>query len=119
MPQGASSSFIWLLLFFALMYFLMIRPQQKQKKQRQELLNNLEKGDKVVTIGGIHGTITSLDDETMVLEIAPNVRITMQRSAVGFVKVDDDDDKQPKKGKDNKKAKDNGNKDGEQADKRE
>ncbi|MCR4442060.1 MAG: preprotein translocase subunit YajC [Peptococcaceae bacterium] len=119
MPQGASSSFIWLLLFFALMYFLMIRPQQKQKKQRQELLNNLEKGDKIVTIGGIHGTITSLTDETMVLEIAPNLRITMQRSAVGFVKVDDDDDKKSKKGKENKKAKEIEEKTGEQAEKNE
>lgn len=97
------SSFLWLLVFFAMMYFLMIRPQQKQKKQRQELLNNLEKGDKVVTIGGIHGKIVSLNDETMGLEIAPNVRITMQRTAVGFVKADEDDKKPAKKEKEAEK----------------
>lgn len=93
------NSFIWLILFFALMYFLMIRPQQKQKKQRQELLDNLEKGDKVVTIGGIHGKIVSLTDDDMVLEIAPNTRVTMQRSAVGFVKTDEENEKKSSKDK--------------------
>ena len=87
--QGGSS-FIWLIVFFGIMYFLMIRPQQKQQKKRQEILNSLEKGDKVVTIGGIHGTIISLNDKDLVLEIAPNVRITIQRTAVGFVKVDEE-----------------------------
>jgi len=82
--QG-SSSFIWLIGFFALMYFLMIRPQQKQKKKRQEVLDNIQKGEKVVTIGGIHGKIVSLDKETMMLEIADGVIIKMQRSSVGFV----------------------------------
>lgn len=90
--QGASS-FIWLLVFFGIMYFLMIRPQQKQKKERERLLNSLEKGDKIVTIGGIHGKILEMDDEEsiVVLEIAPNVKITIQRSAVGVLKTDDDE----------------------------
>lgn len=90
--QGASS-FIWLLVFFGIMYFLMIRPQQKQKKERDRLLNSLEKGDKIVTIGGIHGKIIELDDveNTVVLEIAPNVKITIQRTAVGIIKTDDDE----------------------------
>lgn len=85
--QGLNNSFLWLLFFIALMYFLMIRPQQKQKKKRQELLNSLGKGDRIITIGGIHAKIVSLNDEenTMVVEIAPNVRITMQRSAVGVM----------------------------------
>ena len=88
--QGGSS-FIWLIGFFALMYFLMIRPQQKQKKKRQEILDSVEKGEKVVTIGGIHGTITSLSPETMILEIAPNVEITMQRSSIAFVVSEDEE----------------------------
>lgn len=90
--QGASS-FIWLLVFFGIMYFLMIRPQQKQKKERDRLLSSLEKGDKIVTIGGIHGKILELNDEenTVVLEIAPNIKITIQRTAVGVVNVDDED----------------------------
>ena len=97
--QGLGS-FGWLIIFFGILYFMMIRPQQKQKKQRQELLDNLEKGDKIVTIGGIHGTIVSLKDDTIVLQIAPNVRITIQRTAVGFVRVDDDESPR----KDKKKA---------------
>lgn len=90
--QGASS-FIWLLVFFGIMYFLMIRPQQKQKKERDRLLSSLEKGDKIVTIGGIHGKILELNDEenTVVLEIAPNIKITIQRTAVGVVNVDDEE----------------------------
>lgn len=92
--QGASS-FIWLLVFFGIMYFLMIRPQQKQKKERDRLLNSLEKGDKIVTIGGIHGKIVELDDveNTVVLEIAPNLKITIQRTAVGIIKTDDEKEK--------------------------
>ena len=88
--QGGSS-FIWLIGFFALMYFLMIRPQQKVKKKRQEVLDNVEKGERVVTIGGIHGTITSLNSENMTLEIAPNIEIKMQRAAINFVVVDEED----------------------------
>lgn len=86
----AYGSLMWLVVFGGIMYFFMIRPQQKQRKEREKLLNSLEKGDKIVTIGGLHGTITSLEDHTAVLEIAPNVKITIQRSAVSFVKVDED-----------------------------
>jgi preprotein translocase subunit YajC len=81
----------------ALMYFMMIRPQQKQKKQRQELLGSLNKGDNIVTIGGIHGEIIALTEDSIVLEISPEVRITIQRSAVGIVQAQDenqDDDVQ-------------------------
>ncbi len=94
MQGGLNSSLMWLLVFVALTYFLMIRPQSKQKKKRQDMLNNLEKKDKIITIGGIHGTIVSLKDEDnlMVVEIAPNVRITMQRSAVGSILTDENAD---------------------------
>lgn len=83
---------MFLLIFFAAMYFFMIRPQQKQKKQRQELLNNLEKGDQVVTIGGIHGTIVALTDNDITLEIAQDVRVKMQRTSVGFVNVQEEEE---------------------------
>lgn len=86
------NSLLWLVLLFAVMYFVMIRPQQKQKKQRDQLLSNLKKGEEIITIGGIHGKIMSLTDDNIVLEISPKVRITIQRSAVGIVKKDDDED---------------------------
>lgn len=99
---GGYGSFFYLLVFIGIMYFLMIRPQQKQNKQRQQMLNNLEKGDRIVTAGGIHGKITSLKEETINLEIAPNIVITLQRSGVGFVK--DEEEEKPKKAGQPKKA---------------
>ncbi|PKM85875.1 MAG: preprotein translocase subunit YajC [Firmicutes bacterium HGW-Firmicutes-12] len=93
------NSLMWLVLLIALMYFMMIRPQQKQKKQRQELLGSLNKGDNIVTIGGIHGKIIALTDDSVVLEISPEVKITMQRTAVGIVQteeVEEEDDDEVK-----------------------
>jgi len=90
-------NFLPLLILIAVMYFFIIRPQQKQNKERQQMLNSLEKGDRIVTAGGIHGKITSVKDETINLEIAPNVVITLQKSGVGFVKTDEEE--KPRKGK--------------------
>jgi preprotein translocase subunit YajC len=70
---------------FAVMYFLMIRPQQRQKKQQQDLLSRLSKGDKVVTVGGIHGTIAGVKDNTVIVKIADNVKVEVNRSAVSQV----------------------------------
>jgi preprotein translocase subunit YajC len=67
----------------ALMYFMMIRPQQQQAKKRQELLRSLAVGSDVVTIGGLHGTITAMDDTTVRLRVAANVELTFNRSAIG------------------------------------
>lgn len=86
------NSLLWLVLLIALMYFMMIRPQQKQKKQRDQLLGSLKKGDEIITIGGIHGKIISLTDDSIVLEISHKVRITIQRTAVGTVKQKDEED---------------------------
>jgi preprotein translocase subunit YajC len=84
------STLLWMLPFFLLLYFLMIRPQQKQARQHQELLKALKKGDRVVTSGGIHGTIASLDEKTLVLRVdSEGNRLTIDRSAVGRVVVDE------------------------------
>lgn len=87
MPE-TSSSFVQLLpllVFFALMYFMMIRPQQKQARERKAMLEGLKKNDKVVTVGGIHGVITDLDENTVTLRIADKVEVTLNRNAVGTV----------------------------------
>lgn len=76
-------SLLPLLVLFGLMYFMMIRPQQQQQKKRQQMLSNLKAGDEVVTIGGMHGTIQSIDDTTVVLKVASNVELKFNRSAVG------------------------------------
>ncbi len=81
--QGGGFSFIFvMMLIFFVFYFLLIRPQQKQLKERQQLLDQLEKGDEVVTNGGIHGTITGITDKVVTLEIAKNVRVKVSRSHI-------------------------------------
>ena len=73
---------IMLVLMFAIFYFLLIRPQQKRAKQHRELVNNLKVGDSVVTAGGIHGKIASVQDTSLTVEIATGVKIKMNRSSV-------------------------------------
>ena len=80
---GGIASFIPLILIFAVFYFMLIRPQQKQAKLQQQFLNEMKNGNKVVTKGGIHGTITGLTDTVVTLEIADNVRIKVSRSSIG------------------------------------
>ena len=80
---GGIASFIPLILIFGVFYFMLIRPQQKQAKLQQQFLNDLKNGNKVVTKGGIHGTITGLTDSVVTLEIADNVRIKVSRSSIG------------------------------------
>lgn len=63
-------------------YFMLWKPQKKQQQERQNLLNSLKKGDKVITIGGIYGTITDLSEKTVKVEVAEGVEMTMVRSAV-------------------------------------
>ncbi|MCK5569404.1 MAG: preprotein translocase subunit YajC [Spirochaetes bacterium] len=70
---------------FAVMYFLMIRPQQRQKKQHQELLSKVSKGDKVVTSGGMYGTIAGVKDSTVIVKIADNVKVELNRSAISQI----------------------------------
>lgn len=67
---------------FAIMYFMMIRPQQKRQKEHQKMLESLKKGDKVVTSTGIHGTISELDDTTYLVQIAENTRVRFEKSAI-------------------------------------
>ena len=80
---GGITSFIPLILIFGVFYFMLIRPQQKQAKQKQQFLDELKNGAKVVTSGGIHGTITGLTDSVVTLEIADKVRIKVSRGSIG------------------------------------
>ncbi len=80
---GGIASFIPLILIFGVFYFMLIRPQQKQAKLQQQFLNDMKNGNKVVTKGGIHGTITGLTDSVVTLEIADKVRIKVSRSSIG------------------------------------
>ena len=81
---GADSlmSFLPIILLFVILYFLMIRPQMKRAKEQKTMIEALQKGDEVVTAGGMVGRITKLGEQYMTLEIAPNTEIVVQRSAV-------------------------------------
>ena len=69
-------------LMFLVLYLLILRPQMKKQKQQQQMIDELEKGDQVVTSGGIHGLIQNIKDDIIVLKIAENVKIELSRSAV-------------------------------------
>lgn len=85
-PQaGGLASFLPLILIFAAMYFILIRPQQKKMKAHQAMVAALGKGDEVTTNGGILGKIVSLDDAFVTVEIAQNVTIKVQRGAISNV----------------------------------
>ena len=73
---------IFILLIILIFYFFMIRPQQKRQKQVEEFRKNLQKGDKVTTIGGIHGKIREIKDATFVIEIAHDVCIEVEKAAI-------------------------------------
>lgn len=77
------------ILMFVVFYFLLIRPQQKRQKAIREMHSNLQKGDKIVTIGGLHGTIDSIDEEKVVLLVDESRKLTYDRGAVReVVKLD-------------------------------
>ena len=84
-PTGGDSGllgFLPIILMFALLYFLMIRPQMKRAKETKAMIEALQKGDEVITAGGVVGRISKLGDQYITLEIAPGTEIVVQRSAV-------------------------------------
>jgi len=90
-PQGGEgggglvSTLIMFGAIFLIFYFMIIRPQQKRAKDKEKLLSNLEKGDKVVTNGGIHGVIAGLEDKTALLMVSENTKIKIDRTAITTV----------------------------------
>jgi len=70
---------------FLIFYFMIIRPQQKRAKEREKMLSNVEKGDKVVTSGGLHGVVAGIEEKTVLLAISDNVKVKVERSAITAV----------------------------------
>ncbi len=85
-PGGAFGMFLPMILVFVIFYFLLIRPQAKQRKQHQALINNLKKGDEVVTSAGIHGKVFGIADSVVTLEVADNIRFKLDRQQIARVK---------------------------------
>ncbi|MGH8899774.1 MAG: preprotein translocase subunit YajC [Egibacteraceae bacterium] len=90
---GPLVQLIPILLIIVVFYFLMIRPQQARARQQRQLVASLGRGDRVVTIGGLHGTVQSVDEDLVSLEVAPDTVVTFSKAAVArrLVDIDDDD----------------------------
>jgi len=82
---GGMLGFLPLVLVFIIFYFLLIRPQQKKGKEHQEMLSRLKKNDEVMTSGGIYGKVVALTDNVVTVEVAPNVRLRINRPQIASV----------------------------------
>ena len=80
--QSSLSMWIMLALMFLVMWFFMIRPQRKQQKELEAMRNALQKGDKVITAGGIYGTIADVDDRTVLIKVDGDVKLRVDKSSI-------------------------------------
>lgn len=90
--EGGGSMVSTLIMFgaiFAIFYFMIIRPQQKRQKEKDRMMNELKKGDKIVTSGGIHGTVAGLEEKTLLIDLGNNVKVTIERNSVAQVVTKD------------------------------
>lgn len=86
-------NFLPIVVMIGIFYFLFYRPQKKEQGKREQMLSSLKKGDRIVTIGGIYGTITGFTDKTVILKIHEKMEITIARSAVSHSQNDTTDKK--------------------------
>src|SRR5437763_15459860 len=84
-PGGSIGFFVPFIFIFIIMYFVMFRPQKKRQEQQQKLISALKTGDRVVTNGGIHGLISNVKETTVIVKVADNVKIEMEKSAITTV----------------------------------
>jgi preprotein translocase subunit YajC len=79
------STLIMFALIIGIFYLMIIRPQQKRAKEREALLGQIKKGDKIITAGGIHGEIVGVDEKTLLIEIADKVKVKIERNSISVV----------------------------------
>lgn len=85
--QGSGGTMQSLILFGGIaiiFYFFMIRPQQKKQKDQKKFINEIKKGDRIVTIGGVHGRISDMDDDTVTVDVEKGAKIKFERSAISL-----------------------------------
>jgi len=82
---GLMSNLILFGSIILIFYFMIIRPQQKRSKERQKLIDSIKKGDKVITSSGIYGTIAGIDEKTVLVQIADNVKVKLDRGSIASV----------------------------------
>jgi len=107
-PEGAQGNplmtflpFIAVILIF---YFLIIRPQNKKRKETERMLGALKKGDKIITIGGIHGTIHKVNETTVIVKVDDNVKLEFLRSAISTITTAAKEEKEDKDDKEDKSS---------------
>lgn len=100
---GMLSTFLPMIAIFAIFYFFLIRPQNKKQKETEKMIAALKKGDKVVTIGGIHGVVSSTKEKTVVVKVDDNTKIEFNRTAIASVVTDKPADVKEEKSKKDKK----------------
>lgn len=83
---GGLMSFLPLILIFVIFYFLLIRPQQRKAKEHRQMIENLKKGDKVITSGGIYGVIEAVGTNTVTLKISENVKVKFGKTYIAMVR---------------------------------
>jgi len=104
-PQGADGAatsnplitFLPFVAIIAIFYFLIIRPQNKKQKETQKMLSQLKKGDKIVTIGGVHGTIQTVKEQTVIVKVDEDTKLEFSRSAISTVVTASKEDKSENK----------------------
>ena len=92
--MGGATIIIWILVFFGIFYFLAIRPQRRQRQQHAEMVGMLKKGDEVVTIGGMFGTVTAIGDDWVELEVAKRTRVRYLKRAISSITSIDEYDEE-------------------------
>jgi preprotein translocase subunit YajC len=91
--QSPVSMLVMMGVIFAIIYFLMIMPQRKKQKETQNMLNNMKKGDKIVTVGGLLGTVGNVKDTTVMVKISDNTVVEFRKSAIASIINDDKTEK--------------------------
>ncbi len=89
---SALMSFLPLILIFVIFYFLLIRPQQKRAKEHKKMLEEIKKGDKVITSGGIYGVVESVDPNSVTLKIAENTKVKFGKAYIAAVRSKEEED---------------------------
>ena len=94
---GGFMTFLPLVAIIAIFYFLILRPQKKRQQESQKMLSALRKGDRVVTIGGIHGVIQSVKESTVIIKVDENTKLEFNRSSITSVSSQAREEKEEKK----------------------
>lgn len=83
---------LYIVVLFGLLYFLMIRPQQQRQKKHQEMIKALKVNDKVITVGGLYGTVVKLKEDSVILRVSDSVRVEILKTAIGQMRLDDEEE---------------------------